>query len=325
MNTTVDLDVIHHILSLLSPCEILRFRQVSKKSRDLTYSHALWKEVYANARFPRPPGPFSWQSTRYLERTLVQSELVSKTWTSQPPKLLSRTLTEWTGSDFIWTVVFGRWCIFLEGSKIRCYDIDSDTYHSLYDGAAYPNFRFTAHMANTADINEHRVCLLLFHTNDQQSESRRLLAFRINDDGLSEPETIGWTHIGSQGLDLWNSADRDGFHGSTPFIIVRRHHPCLILDLRTRCSYRLPMSKMIPNDLANRSSDTWYKNVILTKTHVISVWMYTSGPSFDATVLIQAFVVSDSAIPHDSIPSLDRSTSEFFMLPPTDPLQNKAI
>ncbi|KAF8135101.1 hypothetical protein EV363DRAFT_1429759 [Boletus edulis] len=288
MNTTVDLDVIRHILSLLSPCEIVRFRQVSKKSRDLTHSHALWKEVYANARFPRQPGPFSWQSTRYLERTLVQSELVSKTWTSQPPKMLSRTLTKCKGRDYTWTVVFGRWCIFLEGDKIQCHDIDSDTYHSLYEGTAYPSDWFTAHMA--ADINGHRVC-------DQQYELRRLLAFRVNDDGFSEPEIIGWTHTGSQQLDGWQSVG--GFHGSTPFITVRRDHPCLILDVRTRRSYRLSMSEMIPNDLANQSPDTWYNNVILTKTHVISVWMYTSGPSFDATVLIQAFVVPDSAIPHD--------------------------
>ncbi|KAG6373499.1 hypothetical protein JVT61DRAFT_6657 [Boletus reticuloceps] len=297
MNTTVDLDVIYHILSLLSPCEIVRFRQVSKKSRDLTHSHALWKEVYANARFTRPPGPFSWQSIRYLERTLIQSELVSKTWTSQPPKMLSRTLTKWKGRDDTWTVVFGRWCIFLDGNKIQCHDIDSDTYHSLYEGIAYPSSWFTTHMASTADINGHRVCLLLFHINDQQPGLRRLLAFRVNDDGFSEPEIIGWTHTGSQELDAWQSAD--GFHGSTPFIIVRRDHPCLILDLRTRRSYRLPMSEMLPNELTNQSPDTWYNNVILTKTHVTSVWMYTSGPSFDATVLIQAFVVPDSAIPHD--------------------------
>ncbi|KAF8442310.1 hypothetical protein L210DRAFT_3204801 [Boletus edulis BED1] len=242
--TTVDLDVFYHILSLLGPCEIVRFRQVSKKSRDLTHSHALWKEVYANARFPRPPGPFSWQSTRYLECTLVQSELVSKTWTSQPPKILSRTLTKWERRDDIWTVVFGRWCIFLEGNKIRYHDIDADTYHSLYDGTAYPNFQFTAHMASTADINGHRVCLLLSHTNDQQSELRRLLAFRVNEDGFSEPEIIGWTLTGSQELDVWQPAN--GFHGSTPFITIRRCNPCLILDLRTRRSYRLPISEMSP-------------------------------------------------------------------------------
>ncbi|KAF8442302.1 hypothetical protein L210DRAFT_3536267 [Boletus edulis BED1] len=293
MNTTVDsVNVIHHILSLLSPCEIVRVRQVSKKFRDLTHSHDLWKEVYANARFPRPPGPFSWQSTQYLERTLVHT--LSKIWTSQPPKMLSRTLTNRKGRDYIWTVVFGRWCIFLEGNKIQCHDIDSDTFHSLYKGIAYPSSWFTANMASTADINGHR-----------QSELRRLLAFRVNDDGFSEPESIALTRIESQELDAWQFGD--SFHGSTPFITVRRYHPCLILDLLYLAA-------------------TWYNNVILTRTHVISVWMYTtSGPSFDATVLIQAFVVPDSAIPHDLIPLLDWSISDFFMLPPSHPLQNKAI
>ncbi|KAF8135096.1 hypothetical protein EV363DRAFT_1322475 [Boletus edulis] len=154
-------------------------------------------------------------------------------------------------------------------------------------------------MASTADINGHRVCLLLSHTNDQQSELRRLLAFRVNEDGFSEPEIIGWTLTGSQELDVWQPAN--DFHGSTPFITIRRCNPCLILDLRTRRSYGLPISER-PNDLAVlhwHSADTWYNNLILTKTHVISVWMYTSGPSSNATVLIQAFVVPDSAIPHD--------------------------
>ncbi|KAG6373501.1 hypothetical protein JVT61DRAFT_6659 [Boletus reticuloceps] len=163
MNFAVE--VVYHIFSFLSPCEIVRMRQesqVSKKFHDITHSHALWKEVYANARLLLPPGPFSWQSTRYLERTLVQSELVSRTWTSQPPKMHSRIVTRRQGRrNTPWTVVFGRWCIFLKGETVQCHDIDSNTYHSLYDGTAHPGFSFTAY-AGATDINGHRVYLLLF-------------------------------------------------------------------------------------------------------------------------------------------------------------------
>ena len=128
----------------------------------MTHNHALWKDTYANlkTRLLLPPGPYSWQSTQYLERTLVQSELISKTWASQPLKELLHTSTSWKREQRIsWTVVFGRWCIFLEGKTIQCHDTDLDTHHLLYDGTAHSEFRFTA--CTTADVSGERVYLLL--------------------------------------------------------------------------------------------------------------------------------------------------------------------
>ncbi|KAF8135104.1 hypothetical protein EV363DRAFT_1582298 [Boletus edulis] len=301
MNTTVDsVNVIHHILSLLSPCEIVRVRQVSKKFRDLTHSHDLWKEVYANARFPRPPGPFSWQSTQYLERTLVQSELASKTWTSQPLEMQSRIMTSWNGQrGSPWTVVFGRWCIFLEGKTVKCHDIDSDTYHTLYDGTAHRSFLFTAYTPGATDIDERCVYLMLVDIiqEDQLSELRRLLAFRVNDDGLSQPEIMDCPRTGS-GLYTWECTKE--FHGSAPFINVECQGSCLVLDLRTGFFYRLPVHKF-PGGLAKVTqframSSLWFpfNGIILTKTHVIRVRM-----SSDTNVLIQAFIVPDLPILHD--------------------------
>ncbi|KAF8442254.1 hypothetical protein L210DRAFT_3759737 [Boletus edulis BED1] len=298
-------EVIHHIFSFLSPCEIVRLRQVSKKFCDVTHGHTLWTEVYANARFLLPPGPFSWQSDRYLERTLVQSELASKTWTSQPLKMQSRIMTSWNGESdpVLWTVVWGRWCIFLEGKMVQCHDIDSDTYYTLYDGTAHPRFWFTAYTPGATDIDGRCVYLLLVDMTRQEHELRRLLAFRVNDDGLLQPEIImDCTRIGSGVCNVWESTRE--FYGSAPFITVRRRQPCLVLDLRTSFLYRLPVHTL-PGGLANGSQlhaidPPWSPSneIILTKTHVIRVRMYT-GESSDTNVLIQAFIIPDLPILHD--------------------------
>ncbi|KAF9232368.1 hypothetical protein BU15DRAFT_67530 [Melanogaster broomeanus] len=86
------LELICHILSFLSPREIVRLRRTSKQFHDITYNRAIWKTVYANAPLLRPAGPFPYQSTQFLEHTLIHSERVAQTWTSQPVKTISRVL-----------------------------------------------------------------------------------------------------------------------------------------------------------------------------------------------------------------------------------------
>lgn len=89
--------------------------------------------LYTNVRFPRPAGPFPSQSIQFLERTLVRSERLTRSWTTQPmedistirmPGLLSKPPK----------MVFGKWLIFCESSiKFVAYDLDSGTVsHSNY-------------------------------------------------------------------------------------------------------------------------------------------------------------------------------------------------
>ncbi|KAF8554424.1 hypothetical protein OG21DRAFT_1095706 [Imleria badia] len=297
-------EVIQHIFSFLSACEIVRLRQVPKKFWDITHNSALWKYIYANSRFLLPPGPYSWQSTQYLERTVVQSELVSKTWTSQPLKELSHTLTSWKQMQHIsWTVVFGRWCIYLREKTIQCHDIDTDTHYPLYDGTAHPEFRF---MAGTATSTNSKQVYLLLDDCYYPHELIKLLEFRVDNDCFSVPEIIDWAHIGSQSFDMWPStAD---FHGSTPFLIVRCYNPCVVFDLHTRCFYRT----LAPNSPSNPGIDSqtrpilklpryWYKTfsqVVLTRTHVIAIQMSRCSSDMPH-VLVQAFVVPKLAIPLD--------------------------
>ncbi|KAG6373492.1 hypothetical protein JVT61DRAFT_6648 [Boletus reticuloceps] len=183
---------------------------------------------------------------------------------------------------------------------IQCHDIDSNAYRSLYDGADDPSFVFVAYTASAADIGGHWAYLLLIINADQEHKFR-LLAFRVNDDGFSEPEIMDCINLAPRIFDRRRSVD---FRGSAPFITLRHIHPPLVLDHRTRCFYTLP-SPQIPDDLAHETQvystmrRPWYTHaeIVLTKTHIIAVW--TGGPSSNVTVLIRAFIVPDSALPHN--------------------------
>lgn len=58
--------------------------QVSKWFSAITYDHSIWRCLYASSCLPRPPGPFSFQSTAYLEQALVRAERLAQSWTTQP-------------------------------------------------------------------------------------------------------------------------------------------------------------------------------------------------------------------------------------------------
>ncbi|KAF9236739.1 hypothetical protein BU15DRAFT_63783 [Melanogaster broomeanus] len=130
---TIPLEVICHILCFMSPREIVRARRISKQLHDVTYDSEIWKTVYANwsTRLPLPAGPFPSQSTRFLEHTLVQSERLAQTWTSQPVKTISRVPDRlnqmyYPRLHLLWTVVLGRWFIWHQiyyGREILKYSV----------------------------------------------------------------------------------------------------------------------------------------------------------------------------------------------------------
>ncbi|KAN0092722.1 hypothetical protein V8E55_003506 [Tylopilus felleus] len=309
-------ELIQHIFSFLNPCDIVRsLRQVSKQFHDITQDAALWREVYANARLLLPPGLFSWQSTQYLERTLVKSELVSKTWTSQPFEMHTSTLRTWQGGRFAsWAIAFGRWCIFLEleGKTVRCYDIDTNSLRSLYDGTAHPSFMCVVYTANARDVDGRWVCLLLLGNLNidglQPPEWLKLLKFRVNDDGFSEPEIMNLTHIGW--IAVCPMSSTGNFNGSVPFIAFKAMfspQPGVVIDLRTSRVHRLSLPMFSSNYLTNPSQDYLsysISQIILTKTHAIAVQMPLGLR--DAPLLVQAFAVPGSAVLRD-----EREVGEF--------------
>ncbi|KAF8449357.1 hypothetical protein L210DRAFT_2661149 [Boletus edulis BED1] len=125
-------EITYQILILLDPHELIHLQRVSKQFHAIINDSTLWRTVYAGAHLPRPPGPFPWQSTDFLRRTLVQSARLAQRWTSQPIRILSRhSLPLAYYDDCRW--VCGRWLILRESTKqLVSHDVDTGFEQTLY-------------------------------------------------------------------------------------------------------------------------------------------------------------------------------------------------
>ena len=106
--------------------------QVSKQFHAIINDPTLWRTLYADVRFPRPPGPLPWQSTKFLQQNLVHSARLSQCWTSQPMKIISRHPVP-LGSAEEWGWVDGRWLILCTGmAQLVSHDVDTGSKYILY-------------------------------------------------------------------------------------------------------------------------------------------------------------------------------------------------
>ena len=113
--------------------------QVSKQFYDLTYDHPTWRMLYKNARLPRPPGPFPSQSVQFLEHTLIESERLAHSWTTQPMRDISTAGTHHRES----IIMYGKWLVSCEmlSGKFLVRDLDSNAgpqSHQLLWESAFP-------------------------------------------------------------------------------------------------------------------------------------------------------------------------------------------
>lgn len=95
----------------------------------------VWKTIYANARLPRPPGPFPSQSTRFLEQTLIRSERLADCWTTRPIQAVSSTRIRLGGSPLGHPrIIGGKWLLTFESYKqIVFYDVETHYRQVLWE------------------------------------------------------------------------------------------------------------------------------------------------------------------------------------------------
>ena len=111
--------------------QLIPFLQVSKWFRAITYDPEIWKVLYANASFVRPPGPFPSQSTASLEYTLVQSTRLARSWATQPLRAVSHVEIPFHGKPTQYMnnidLIGGRWLIVCQSKRrIVLYDTDAN-------------------------------------------------------------------------------------------------------------------------------------------------------------------------------------------------------
>ncbi|KAG6379434.1 hypothetical protein JVT61DRAFT_11904 [Boletus reticuloceps] len=283
-------EVISHILCFLSPRDVIRLRVISKQFHDLSYDRALWRTLYRNARLPRPPGPFLSQSVQFFEHTLVQSERLADSWTTQPMEAVSAVGIRLQGYQSHSIIVDGKWLVaFDEPHKMLAYDLD-------YDGGSQPHQLL---WESASEIYSWDACTVF-------SASELLVYIVFN--------THTFFHVGPWKL-LEFRMDGNSFHhtltlnvptrnrelpvficgGNSPFSYIASQR--LIFDTETRLFYGFPRftSAAAPSDSDSSDPVTW---VTLTNTHIISLFYHvdrTVSPAA-ASTLFQAFT-----IPTDSL------------------------
>ncbi|KAF8553689.1 hypothetical protein OG21DRAFT_1497572 [Imleria badia] len=281
-------EVICHILCFLSPRDIIRLRLVSKQFYDLTYDLAIWKTLYTNARLPRPPGPFPSQTLQFLERTLVQSEWLAHSWTTQPMGDISSVGIRIPGASDPPIIIYGKWLIGCESSsKFVAHNLDSNAEpHSaqlLWESASPINTWDACSVVFAGGLHIHGLFRI---ATDALSEPWKLLEFRVNGDSLYHTFTLDVPT-----RNFTNALYIEGGYSPFSYIDGRR----LLFDAETRSFYKFPEFKSalvkVPPD--SRFSDPLPWITMLTKTHIISLSFHadrTVSPAVLST-LVQAFTV----------------------------------
>lgn len=93
------------------------------------------------------PSPGNWQSTRFLQRTLIHSARLGNTWTTEPLTLISSK--RYTGlrliddDRFQW--VCGRWLIVSKDMKqLRSRDVETGSERLLWDHGSFAHWGTTS-------------------------------------------------------------------------------------------------------------------------------------------------------------------------------------
>ncbi|KAG6377948.1 hypothetical protein JVT61DRAFT_14742 [Boletus reticuloceps] len=184
-------ETLHHILHFLGPLDLIRLQAVSKVFHEIIHDPEFWRTVYATASLPLPSGPFNWQSIHFLQRALVHSTRLARTWTTEPLTLISRKV--FTGprtvedDRFKW--VHGRWLIVSKDMKqLRSRDIETGSEQVLWDHGSFAFWAATWVMNSTGHFIYIAVHLGKGHVTDPV----KLLEFVVDDDTeyLSGPEMI---------------------------------------------------------------------------------------------------------------------------------------
>ncbi|KAF8430978.1 hypothetical protein L210DRAFT_3561275 [Boletus edulis BED1] len=279
-------EVISHILSFLSPREVVRLRVISNQFYDITYDRAIWTSFYRNARLPRPPGPFPSQAIQFLDHTLVQSERLAHSWTTQPMEDISSVAirTDIQILDF-YAIVYGKWFIGCERFhtvKVVAYDLDSDAgshpYQLLWEYDVPKGFCDACPVVSSSGLLIH----VLFNEYTADGQSWKLLEFRVDGNSLHHTLTLD---IPPKLLEFAGYMKIHGGH--SPFFYLKSACQNLVFDAETRSFYGFPPFK---SELTTIIEPTMF-HVVLTKTHIISFFPFCTDPPEAPSTLVQAFTI----------------------------------
>ncbi|KAH7924387.1 hypothetical protein BV22DRAFT_514124 [Leucogyrophana mollusca] len=150
---SLSFDVLYVVASFLSMVDIIRLRQVSKFFYEFTHDRVIWRNFYRSLKLPRPPGPYSRQSSKFLERALVTSARVELQWPLSEARPVSKRLLTISHDEQHFSLLFGEWLMVADSSRVRCFDLrSSSTVPSIiYEPQGEAIISFTCVSTTTTD------------------------------------------------------------------------------------------------------------------------------------------------------------------------------
>ncbi|KAF8554039.1 hypothetical protein OG21DRAFT_1509348 [Imleria badia] len=293
-------ETIYHILRFLGPQDLIRLQAVCKLFQAIIYDPAVWRTLYCTARLPLPPGPFPWQTTRFLQRALVHSARLARAWTTEPLTLISKKV--FTGprsiedDRFKW--VCGRWLIVSKDMKqLRSRDVETGSEQVLWD---HGSFAFWA-AASVMNPLEHFIYVAVHLDKGRLSNPVKLLEFVVDDDTgyLSGPEIID--------VPTW-TLPREAFiprirvdSGMAPYAYIslcsaNKPRQSLIFDPQNRLFYKFPRFRT-QLDLLLNYRGAWLPHLVevyFTQTHLFVLnRSYLIHGNIGNVEVIQIFALPD--------------------------------
>ncbi|KAH7919050.1 hypothetical protein BV22DRAFT_1199714 [Leucogyrophana mollusca] len=125
MVDTLPVDILYNIIAFLNVVDIIHLRQVSQRLFQVTQHRAVWHDAYSQSALPRPPGPFTWQSTQQLEYGLITTAKVERNWPPQVASPITSHKVTLAAGGRQFYLVFGRWILAGGRNEVLCYDLDA--------------------------------------------------------------------------------------------------------------------------------------------------------------------------------------------------------
>ena len=221
--------------------------------------------MYTNSRLPRPPGPFPWQSTQFLEHVLIHSARVSQTWTSQPISIVSRVQgprisTKPSPISTSFDFLLGRLFIWCEGEQLLAQDVETGAGRLLWE-ATEPISSLDACSLTLPDAE--RVFIALRHVDEPVAQRTPMHVHFLLSSFFLDPDcalpskllefplqngvrpTLGPLSFEMDlpeyaNFPLSASAPFLFFHGGIDRLFGHPYEP-MVIDARTRVTYRFPV------------------------------------------------------------------------------------
>ncbi|TFK24376.1 hypothetical protein FA15DRAFT_641108 [Coprinopsis marcescibilis] len=260
-------DVLSEILGYLDVEDVINVRKASRALMVAGAERAVWHSVYTHSRLLLPLGPLSHQHARDLERLLVRSTLLYRTWGPNPSRA-PRTPSKYTFPRKLPTYGFdaqmisGRYLQIAEECRISWYDLDGDRHTPLvsYECPCAIDMvpGYLSHQTNAQDQGESSIWVTFIC-----SYPTRVMVLKLCLDGTQSTVTLQVVIPGERIIEV--KLSRDYILLVKEF--VSRDEPTELYHIPSNSIFYVPRHSQI-----QKVSDLSHMNYTFSPSHLLTIY-----------------------------------------------------